>query len=121
LAENWWLRAQGFGYKTPKEMFEDLYLVQKQSIIDIAVRCEVSKQCILKKLKEFNIPRRAHGGINHTSIAYDLQDQIDFNKPTGDLCSKLNVSRRTILRLRRKQNLKNSTIVDKSSELESIS
>lgn len=65
LKEDWDAYARRFGYKNEWDMFYDLYIVQKISVISLGERFGRNRGTIARRLDILGITKRSRGGANN--------------------------------------------------------
>lgn len=107
LPESWQPIAETLGYKSEREMLEDLYVTQGFSIQDLAVKLGYARNNIRRRLLIHGFELRSRGGKNNRGDGKlaELPDEKMRENPFT-LAKEFGVHPATVFRERRKRGIK---------------
>jgi hypothetical protein len=111
--EDWEDLAKTLGYKSERELLEDLYVTRGESIFQISNSLGVGPTTISHRLDLYEIPKRQRGGDNNpgrqTGKLFRL-DQRCALRINLDTLSQITGISRSLLYKYRKARMKNGTL-----------
>jgi hypothetical protein len=105
--ENWLELAASIGYPDEAAMWQQLYVVEKRSIAELAKTLGYGTACVQRRLRLANIDRRERGGAKVVSKLEDKLFHLDQRfvalASKEEIAALVGGSTHSVYRIRRKQ------------------